>query len=274
MPFDISLADTQIQKLHITDEGDLKSVFNSDFIPETIGGDSIFRYPMRTALAESQNTNWSKAVFSMAHTNIPFTYEKNIPLSYNILHTDLKWSSKQDDRARASKYIENILIMLRNKVLLNNGDVTKTEVVWFYPASMTQGRFSKFKTEWENSFMKLFNAPSSNIISIPESVAPYYYHKNTHGATSRVVSIDIGGGTTDVLIVDRYGEPENLTSFRFAANTIFGDGYSYNSDTNGIVNKYTPIILQKLEVNRFYSLKDVLNLLCSNNRTVPVSGRK
>ena len=263
VPFDISLADTQIQKLHITDEGDLKSVFNSDFIPETIGGDSIFRYPMRTALTESQNTNWSKAVFSMAHTNIPFTYEKNIPLSYNILHTDLKWSSKQDDRARASKYIENILIMLRNKVLLNNGDVTKTEVVWFYPASMTQGRFSKFKTEWENSFMKLFNALSSNIISIPESVAPYYYHKNTHGATSRVVSIDIGGGTTDVLIVDRYGEPENLTSFRFAANTIFGDGYSYNSDTNGIVNKYTPIILQKLEVNRFYSLKDVLNLLCS-----------
>ena len=271
VPFNISAADVQIQKLHITDDEDLKSIFNSDFIPDTIGEDSIFRYPMRTVLAESQNTNWSKAVFSMAHTNIPFTYEKNIPLSYNTLHTDLKWSVLQDDRARASKYIENILIMIRNKVLLNNGDVGKTEIVWFYPASMTQGRFSKFCDEWKNSFVKLFNAPETNIISIPESVAPYYWHKSTHGATSRVVSIDIGGGTTDVLIVDRNGKPQNLTSFRFAANTVFGDGYSYNSDTNGIVKTYTPLIQEKLEANRFYSLKEVLNLLCSKKVSTDIT---
>ena len=92
--------------------------------------------------------------------------------------------------------------MLRTKELLNKGDLSKTEIVWFYPASMTQNRFNKFKAEWENTFATLFGAPISNIIAASESVAPYYYHKAKKGATSTVVSVDIGGGTTDVLIVD------------------------------------------------------------------------
>ena len=260
--FDITEADMQIQKLHLTDDADLRGVFNSDFLPETIGGESIYRYPLRTVISESQNTNWSKAVYSMANTNIPFTYEKVMPLSYNSLHTDLKWSAKQEDKQRAHKYIESLLVMLRNKVLLNNGDPSRTEIVWFYPASMTQGRFNKFKSEWEESFLELFNASQQNIIAMSESVAPYYYHKTNNGAVSTVVSVDIGGGTTDVLIVDK-GKPEYLTSFRFAANTIFGDGYSYNAETNGIVRTYVPIIRQQLEANKFNSLKEVLNSLDS-----------
>lgn len=46
-----------------------------------------------------------------------------------------------------------------------------------------------------------------------------------------MVSIDIGGGTTDVLIV-REGRADLLTSFRFAANSIFGDGYGLDADSN------------------------------------------
>lgn len=258
--FTIDEADMQIQKLHHTDDVYLASVFNSDFIPDTIGRDSAFRYPMRTVLSESNNTNWSRFVFAMAHTNIPYTYEKSIPLSYNVLHTDLKWSTSVDDRLRAEKYIESLMIMLRNKVLLNNGDLSKTEVVWFYPASMTQSRFNKFKDVWEDTFKKYFNAPEKNIVTISESVAPYYYHKAKKGATSTVVSIDIGGGTTDVLIVDS-GTPKSLTSFRFAANAIFGDGYSYDADSNGFVKEYYPKILQLLDENNLRALKDVLKSL-------------
>lgn len=254
--FDISGKDSQIQKLHIIDDFVINSVFNYDFIPDTIGGDSLYGYPMRTVIAEGGNTNWKKAVLSMGNVNIPYPYEKSLSLQYNILHTDLKWSTITEDKQRASKYIECMLLMLRTKVLLNNGDLSKTEMVWFYPASMTQNRFNKFKAEWDNAFVSLFGAPVSNIITISESIAPYFYHKAKKGATSTVVSIDIGGGTTDVLIVDK-GEPKFLTSFRFAANTIFGDGYSYDSDTNGFVNKYKEYIINLLETNNLLPLKDV-----------------
>ena len=59
------------------------------------------------------------------------------------------------------------------------------------------------------------------------------------------------------MIVDK-GEPKYLTSFRFAANTIFGDGYSYDSDSNGFVNKYKDIITNQLETNNLRGLKAVL----------------
>lgn len=258
-PFDITDKDIQMNRLHVlTNEKELINIYNSDFIPLTVGGEqSVYTYPMRTVLSEGQNTNWSKAVFSMANSNIPFIYGKAKVLSYNTSHTNLKWSSNQDDKMRVLKYIESILVMLRNKVLLNNGDLHKTQLVWFYPASMTQGRFNKFKVEWEGKFKELFNVPDSSIITIPESVAPYNYYKHSSGATSNVVSVDIGGGSTDVLIVDK-GNPKYVTSFQFAANSIFGDGYSFDADTNGIVNKYVPKISSILQANDFAPLGGIL----------------
>lgn len=259
--FRIEEGDLQMQKLHsMIGDSAIIDVFRSDFVASAIGGDSIYSYPMRTVLSETNNTNWSKPVFSMAHTNIPFAYEKSKSLPYNVLHTDLKWSPKQDDKQRAAMYIECLLIMLRNKVLLNNGDLSKTEIVWFYPASMTQSRFNKFKNEWEKYFIQYFNAPITNIISISESAAPFYFYKNKMGTTATVASVDIGGGTTDVLIADK-GEPKYLTSFRFAANSIFGDGYSYESSSNGVVEKYAREIKTLLEQNKLNQLTSILSEL-------------
>jgi len=256
--FDISESDKQLQKLHTTfKDPTIKRVFTSDFIPDEIGGASEFRYPMRTALSEGATTNWGSGVFAMAHTNISFTYEKSRIPNYYTVNTNLKWASDNDGKMRASAYIENIIILLRNKVLLNGGDLSKTEIVWFYPTSMTQGKLVQFKQEWEQSFKKYFNATGEQIISIPESVAPYYYYKSKKGATSNVVSIDIGGGSTDVLFV-KEGTPQYITSFGFAANALFGDGYSYDSDSNGFIRLYCPKIKTLFNKNKLIRLESTL----------------
>lgn len=263
--FNITEADMQIQKLHVIEDFELNDVLRSDFIAATIGGESIYSYPMRTVLSETNNTNWSRPVYSMAHANIPYTYEKSLPLSYNVIHTDLKWSTIPDDKKRAEMYIECLLIMLRNKVLLNNGDLSRTEIVWFYPASMTRNRFEKFKKQWKDSFQELFHAPAGNIIEMSESIAPYYFHERK-GARSTVVSIDIGGGTTDVLVLDN-DDPKFLTSFRFAANSVFGDGYSYDADSNGFVQKYSEEIRHLLEENHLTGLMGVLQSLLEKKKS-------
>ena len=88
-------------------------------------------------------------------------------------------------------------------------------------------------------------ATDDNLIQMPESIAPYYFYK-THpdrfkAAASTVASIDIGGGTSDVAVFqENSARPTLLTSFRFAANSIFGDAYSDvpQGDTNPMLKKY------------------------------------
>jgi hypothetical protein len=73
-----------------------------------------------------------------------------------------------------------------------------------------------------------------------------------------VVTIDIGGGTSDVYVVESR-IPKMLLSFRFASNAIFGDGYNWDSDNNGFVNLYKNYFEKSLIDNNLSVLKDALN---------------
>ena len=56
-----------------------------------------------------------------------------------------------------------------------------------------------------------------------------------------MASIDIGGGSSDVVVFESGAkQPTILTSFRFAANVLFGDGFSEvpQGDSNPMVVKY------------------------------------
>src|SRR5690606_20341368 len=66
--------------------------------------------------------------------------------------------------------------------------------------------------------------------------------------TRPIVSIDIGGGTADVVIY-KEDMPQLLTSFRFAGNAIFGDGYGGSLATNGFIIKYLSSYKEKLGIN-------------------------
>jgi hypothetical protein len=111
---------------------------------------------------------------------------------------------------------------------------------------MTLDRFNNFQETWENAYIKYFGGDKSNVIPITESVAPYKYY-NREGNTNNMVSIDIGGGTTDV-VIGTDGEVNSITSFRFAANSVFGVGYNENDRIkNGIVKQFKGEIKTSLE---------------------------
>lgn len=227
-------------------------IFEAEFMPTLIGKHNKYNFPMRTAMTEAKNTDWGQAVIPMIHAGFAFTYEKLLEYQYNRILTNLKWSNETNNIQKIKCYIESLMILLRNKVVLNNGNLQGTKIVWFYPISMSRARFNNFKRVWEEAYTKYFGNSTSNICAMTESLAPYEFYKRAHAAVNNIVTIDIGGGTTDVVMAEA-GQIKHITSFRFAANSIFGDAFADNNGVqNGIIRQFKS------------QLKDILN---SNNST-------
>ena len=272
-PFEISEGDNTIATLHDpafllkdrsfngTSSSLITDIIPVEMIPENINKQKKSFFPTRTALLENIPVG-TKSPYSFLEYNPALLYEKQ-NLDYNVI-TNLKWLDESDEKGkiRIEAYIESLLLMIRNKILLSGGNLTSTEVVWFYPLSMSGTRLENFEKRWCKSFREVISTKTFPK-SIPESTAPFYWYSQGSGSTNRVktgtypaASIDIGGGTTDIVIF-KDDSPKLITSFRFAANAIFGDAFSeYGvADRNGFVQKYKTLIEQKLENN---GLNDLL----------------
>ena len=247
-PLDIKNTEVQMVRMHSRySDLDINGAFADAFVPETIADGDEYSFPMRTAFAEYVNIDYNKNTNSLADGNIPFRYEKVETPNYHEIKTDIKWSNRESDRVKL--YLDNLFLIMRNKVLISGGRLSETKVVWFYPVSMTRARRNEFANVWQSLYKKYFGEDvDNNLLTMSESVAPYDYYKRKKGAKSNVVTVDIGGGTTDIYVVED-SKPKFLSSFRFAANSIFGDGYNFPSENNGFVVKYKDKIMSILESN-------------------------
>ncbi len=221
-------------------------ILKQEFLPKTIGQD--YGFPQRTVISEPESLDAENVdtIVALADANIPFIYEKESIGYGNRIVPNLKWSTEMATSKRVKSYLTELALLMRAKVLLENGDLTKTRLVWFYPLAMKVGNVRKMGEMWTKTFTEVFGIPvtDTNLIQMPESVAPYYFYKSSsqfRGSASNVASIDIGGGSSDVVVFESGAkQPTILTSFRFAANVLFGDGFSEvpQGDSNPMVVKY------------------------------------
>lgn len=221
-------------------------ILKQEFLPKTIGED--YGFPQRTVISEAERLDAEHvdAILALADANVPFIYEKESIGYGNRIVPNLKWSTEMATSKRVKAYLTELAQLMRTKVLLENGDITKTRLVWFYPLAMKVGNIRKMSEMWEKTFREVFGiaADENNLIQMPESVAPYYFYKSSsqfRGSASNVASIDIGGGSSDVVVFESNAQqPTILTSFRFAANVLFGDGFSEvpHGDSNPMLVKY------------------------------------
>ncbi len=293
-PFEISETDLQVGTLHDPRFYDVDRSINGtsatelfdfpkEILPEKIGGNgSLFRFPQRTIIGMPVDMNAIKAKEGIAigDFNIPFIYEKLPVPKYIKERTNLKWSNANDEVAKNSvrAFFEKLLFMIRAKVLLNGGVLSRTRLITFYPSSMSFGRRKRFEREWKKLFAQYISTETEPLM-LSESVAPYFYYKKGPDQVSAsikpAVSIDIGGGTTDVIIfkkdkpTDSIDRPVLLTSFRFAANAIFGDGLmdpDYSAkERNGFVLRYRDKIEEILKNGKLYDLEKVFNQIVQND---------
>lgn len=229
-------------------------------IPMTIGGANEIHFPMRTLLSYKKATNWSTPTAPYITGNMPFYYGIVAPAAYNELKSDLKWSNDPNITAMVECYLGSLMHIMRNKVVMEGGDLSQTKVRWFYPTSMPAATVANISNIWSRLYQRHFGGNvNTNLETMPESIAPYQYYQNTYGAGVDVLTVDIGGGTSDAYIVDSVGQPAFITSFRFAANSLLGDGFVANGlANNGFVSKYRPIINDILTANNLGNLVAIL----------------
>lgn len=247
------------------------NIMEKDMMPALVGNCSDFRFPTRTILSSAKNIDWASNLNCFEMHNIPLTYGKRVELSYNDYHYDIKWGTDDRDKSILRCYIEDLLFMLRSKVVVEGGDLTKTKLTWFFPISMSGIRKGQLARIWNDKFVEYFPGSTNGIESMSESYAPVMHYREEYTTVSNLVNIDIGGGTTDVAyFVDK--DLSFVTSFKFAANDIFQDAYAKDTVHNGIVDAYKDKIKAVLESNSTDSaVRDVLSIFDSDNNRHPAN---
>lgn len=59
---------------------------------------------------------------------------------------------EKGNEKRVRAFFEKIIMLLRNKVLFNRGNLSQTRLVWFYPSSMKPARKSSLENTWNELF--------------------------------------------------------------------------------------------------------------------------
>lgn len=219
----------------------------NEFIPSYIEDNHNYKFPLKTVLNVSNHAHpdldGDLRVFS--NVNIPFALSKFSPRKkIDKIHSNLKWGildpKRNDLRNMVKSFIEELMLLGRNLVLSVGGNPSKTTVLWFKPLSMSTGQVDKLEKYWYDNYINLFrkNNEDNNLHCITESWAPIYAQDRNFGVGDTYLNIDIGGGTTDIVAVDKDDNILLTTSFRFAGDNLFDNGIDNAQTLNGFVEYY------------------------------------
>lgn len=250
IPFDIQKEDMQVAFLNKLDLSGgnsgfsyWKSFYSSqlaqnverEFVPALLGGNQAsVSYPYRTAVCETANFTNNPTINLFGNISLGFFMMRELfteDKKYKY-HTDLKWALESGNgninvcENRVQAYCLQIIWMIKNKVLLNGGN-PGFKLVLTFPGTMSVITKNKYLTFWKNACTDLLSGITVKLIEESESVVPYYsFVKNAINTVSDAVNVDIGGGTTDMLFIQRSCDTpkQYYTSCLFAANDLWGDG--------------------------------------------------
>lgn len=239
--FNYSEDDTQMvmfnNKEGAREFGAFATALKRELVPSTFG--ETIKFPMRTATYQVSGTPNGLEMFF--NTNIGFNYGEDISRSSDY-KTNIKWD-RFDGNAneRMSTYFAQMLWMMKNKSVLNDGS-DSFKLVVTYPISMRPNDLNNFKNAWNNAIREV-----QCVVDIryrTESVAPYYSYLAGLAYGEPYANMDIGGGTTDILYVNPFSGEANVFSAFFAANDLWNDGIDRVNralKANGFVTFYNAV---------------------------------
>lgn len=260
-----------------------------EFFPFQIGAQqsASVKFPFRTATCESNSfvvNEENNKLFINA--NIGFFIDEDALTDDIRYTTDLKWKlenagSDKLNRNRVSLFFQQLLLMIRTKVLLedNNikGDIKKLKFALSFPGSMGNTLKSNLMNLFDAQKTEVIGSEALSLRDVSESIAPYYQLRfvNINIQNDSFCNIDIGGGTTDIVLIDKNPEKPNelksyCSSFKFAGRQLWGSGHNeFNMQENGFIAYYKQFIV-KNDPAIYTKLERVLNT--NSIRTEDVAG--
>jgi len=270
-PLEMSASDSAILTMHPVDrlyeelfvQKDIELFLDApiqEFMPVAFGAQEMTGLPLRTNICVGKTSSQEegqgiRTKITLGDYSIGFHYERKQALPNNRTITNLKWLG-DGNQPYVTSFFEELLMLIRSKVLRNGGSLKKTQITWFYPVSMEPFRLSQLQSEWSQLCQRLIDEQCP-VQRVTESLAPFYYYKNTQGVNAAyrpVVLMDIGGGTTDFAVYEN-NQPKLISSVRFAGNSIYGDFPGFGIQMNGFFHKYHESYLAKIKASGSNSLQ-------------------
>lgn len=215
-----------------------EELLESEVFPKEIGNVSDYKFPLRSALLVNNLTNWDANPLTFQDSNVSYSYEKNPIQAHHNVITDLKWNNLNNtvEKLKVVHFVEGLLEGVKYKLLADGVSISNTTVKWLYPVSMTQNQTLLLSNIWDDVAEKILG---KNVIveKIPESIAPYKYYSKNMGLMGLTASIDIGGGTSDIAILENE-EAKMISSVGFAGNVVVGDAYNATLPINGFYKTF------------------------------------
>ncbi|OCX54272.1 hypothetical protein BEL04_08420 [Mucilaginibacter sp. PPCGB 2223] len=251
-----------------------------EFIPFQVGTQksASVRFPFRTATNESAGfIGNAKNNRLFIDANIGFLIDEDQLSDQAMYKTDLKWllqkaSSDSFNINRISLFARELLLMIRTKVLLeeSHGNLKKLRIILAFPISMGETLKNKLIGIFDQQRLEVLGADALPLASpVTESIAPYYElkSKNVNIQNDNFCNIDIGGGTTDIVLTKTEDSKDSnqlqcyCSSFRFAGRQLWSSGVNeYQSSDNGFVAYYKHFLLKaQVDNENSRNLERVLN---------------
>lgn len=257
--------------------------FRTEFVPAFIDG-VRYKFPLRTAMVKTKRERQEPTLFD--NHNIAFSYEKKKLVGDHEISTDIKWD---ESTTEARLFIRELLMIVKCDALLSDAMLSHTEIIWFYPLSLSPKLKEKFDNIWKEETELILGIPSTQVRTYTESEAPYYYYseKDVFESIDSVAVIDIGGGSTDMVYFTD-GKPQIANSVHFGCDVLWGNGYNKmsNARDNGIYQRYKDLVnfgddeelnalnTEMLKPGSTVSTRDIINFWISNSEKTKMGEEK
>lgn len=210
-----------------------------EFMPVDIAPSREYKFSIQSSLNTRVGNPLNDNSHSLVDANIGISKlgRRKVGLQYaDECCSDFKWMADDADGLRIKLFIDQLMLMARSYLIANSYIIENVEVAWTKPLAMTSNPMliEILNEVWNFVYLRYFSNPdkgngigdidNKRLHSTSESRTPIYARGAIQTHAGVFVAMDIGGGSTDILVYDSTKEINSISltsSFDFAANDLY-----------------------------------------------------